>query len=161
MAFAISSIVNTPPNSPPPKIKSVMWTMGLHATKIIYRASTLMIVNNFLFDICRPAYHYLSKENFQYRHYLYRTFGIPLPKRKPLFARTAYPIQTNPTYSYYSTYPQLQRHKNNPRTTTINPLSQHHRPVLGTRPLPPLNAPYANSNCNSTYPIRNGIPVRP
>lgn len=58
MGYAISVILKTPKDQ---TVKKVILTMIFHATKIIYRAITLMTVNNFLYDICRPVYKYLSQ----------------------------------------------------------------------------------------------------
>jgi len=144
MAFAISSIISGPSSGK--SIKQVFMTMSYHALKIIYRAFTLMVVNNFLYDVCRPVYRYLSQGSFQYKYYYHSRLGIPLPlppRRRRTSANAnpatqqisnnavpALPIIPNaaPNYRYYSTYPQ-PRNKLllNPRPPDIN---NSYRPLL-------------------------------
>lgn len=48
---------------------SVILTLSYHGAKIIYRAITLMTVNNYVYDVCRPVYRYLSQEDLYKSQY--------------------------------------------------------------------------------------------
>lgn len=79
MGYDISVILK--PNSKA-SIGKVVQTMLFHAAKIIYRAVTLMIINNFLFDLCRPVYKFLSQGSYMYTSYYNYRLGIPPPRRR-------------------------------------------------------------------------------
>lgn len=164
MAYAISSIMNAAPNTR--SIKQVMLTMIYHAAKIIYRAATLMIVNNFLYDICRPVCRYLSSGSYQYKYYYHTRLGIPIPPRRvSMAAVNAFPIQTNPNYSYYSTYPQPQ--------SKLVPNDSRPQPHVSPRPPPAPHLamrppyhhyrPYTNcvSNGNRKFYNQERVPLQP
>jgi hypothetical protein len=153
----ISSIVETPSSR---TIKQVFVTMSFHAAKIIYRAATLMIVNNFLYDVCRPVYRYLSQGSYQYKYYYQSRFGIPLlPTRRTSIAATAaFPAQRQPNYRYYTTYPQ-PRNKlppNAPRPHQPPQPLQHPRLIANS-----INHhPYPYANCNNIRSSANNSYVR-
>ncbi|XP_035705960.1 uncharacterized protein LOC118435035 isoform X2 [Folsomia candida] len=160
MAYDISSIVNGTPNSR--SIKQVFVTMSYHAAKIIYRATTLMIVNNFLYDICRPVCRYLSQGSYQYKYYYHTRLGLPLPSRRASVAVPSsypYPVQANnPTYSVYSTYPQ-------PHSKMMANNNNSHHPPPPPRPPRHPSAPQQrrwprNARSNVTFQHTDGMAVR-
>lgn len=136
MAFDISKIVDPANNT---SIKQAFITMFCHAAKIIYRAFALMTVNNFLWDICRGTQRYLSQESYQYKYYYHNRLGIQLPSRRASVAvPSVIPVQNNPTYSYFSTYPQ-PRHKGVTMANNVSSISHHH--THQQAPLPPPRPP--------------------
>lgn len=136
MAYDISSIIKTPPQNR--DIKQVLLTMLYHAAKIIYRAFTLMIVNNFLYDICRPVHRYLTQGSYQYKYYCHERLGLPLPSRRMSMAalNQAFPIQRIPSFTTYSTFPQLRHKVKVNNNVTANNVAVHRFPQAAP-PRPP------------------------
>lgn len=103
-----------------------------------------MTVNNFLYDICRPVYKYLSQGSFMYTTYYNYRLGIPPPtRRRRLSSVTSQPIQIK--ILPRSTSKQLQ----DTGALAINPAPQPHvvaqyrqpRGTLSTHFAPPLLIP--------------------
>ena len=150
MGYAISVILKAPPRDQ--TVKKVILTMLFHAIKIIYRAVTLMTVNNFLYDICRPVYKYLSQGSYMYTSYYNYRLGIPPPTRRrrlsSVTTQLMVPVKTQPSTSSITQQP------NNSVVTTTAALP------LGTYiASPPILVPATPAPASATAPSTAARPM--
>ncbi|CAL8074862.1 unnamed protein product [Orchesella dallaii] len=145
-------------------VKKVILTMLFHATKIIYRAVTLMTVNNFLYDICRPVYKYLSQGSYLYTSYYNYRLGIPPPqRRRRMSSVTTQMIPTKLLQPPSSTQHLSRSGMPLGPSAPVAQFSQPVRPFINPRPIGhPTQVPLACAP-SSNLPVYNStkIPLQP
>jgi len=142
-------------------VKKVILTMLFHATKIIYRAVTLMTVNNFLYDICRPVYKYLSQGSYLYTSYYNYRLGIPPPTRRRRMSSVT--TQMIPTKILQPSSQHLSRLGIPSSGPSLGQFSQPVGSFINSPPIvPPTPAPLAGGPF-SNLPVYNStkIPLQP